>query len=118
MRLPVITFCIAISGIAACKKSKETSYPVGIYTEVTQAERKTTLNFLPIGLLIKGETGSNSKDTFSISISGNRITMKHTSLDYPAVSFDFKYIDKNSFEIEFLGAKIPEAPKTMSLYKK
>lgn len=119
MKLPVISICIFAMIMAACKKDKYNSKPYGLYTEVTPTPGNTTLKFLKNGWMVRGENGSNFKDTFLVTITENKLTMKPLSgNNLPAITLDFRAIDARSFEIEFLGPMIPEAPKSFMLFRK
>lgn len=119
MKLPVLSICIFAMSMVACKKDKDYSKPYGLYTEVTPTPGNTTLKFLSHGWMIRGENGSNFKDTFQVTITENKITLKPVSGNTPAaVTLDFRHIDDRSFEIEFLGPMIPEAPKSFMLFRK
>ena len=106
-------------GFVSCKKDKTSNSVSGIYTETTPVAGRSQLNFINSGLVVKTETGSNYKDTFSYSILPGKILLKAIwSSQYPAQEFEFEKIDNNTFKIQNLYPGIPEAPISYMTFKK
>jgi len=104
---------------ASCKKDTNKISVNGLYSENSPVAGRSQLNFISSSLVIKSETGSNYKDTFSYSISADKILLTPTwTNQYSGQQIDFKKIDDNTFKIENLYPSIPEAPKSYMTFKK
>lgn len=117
MKWKILLLIVSISSIAACKKNNDSGL-YGNYVEVTPVEGRSFLKFLPGGLMIRGEAGTNYRDTFQVRISDNSISLKPARGNHPGTSHEFRKIDNRSFEIENLLPQIPEAPKSFMLFRK
>ena len=105
--------------LVACRKDTNSISVSGLYTESSPVVGRSQLNFISDNLVVKSETGSNYKDTFSFSISTGKILLTPTwTNQYPGQQFDFEKIDDKTFEIENLYASIPGSPKTYMTYNK
>jgi hypothetical protein len=116
-----INFILGLSVLflISCKKDPNLISIKGLYTENTPVAGRSQLNFITDKLVVRSETGSNYKDTFSFSISPGKILLTPTwTTQYPGQQCDFEKIDDDTFKIENLYASIPESPKTYMIYKK
>lgn len=119
MKLPFFLLCASVLSVAACKKSKHDSGQLsGIYTEVTPVAGNTTLHFISGGRMIRGESGSNFKDTSLVSFPENKITLKSLRGDHSEITLDFEILDSKTIKIEYFGPMIPEAPKSFMVLRK
>ena len=119
MKFPVFLLCVSVLSVASCKKSKHDSSQLsGLYTEISPIAGNTTLHFISGGRMIRGESGSNFKDTSLVSFPQNKITLKSLRGEYPDITLDFEVIDSKTIRIEYLGPMIPEAPKSYMVLRK
>jgi hypothetical protein len=119
MRQTVFILGLSFLFLASCKKDTNSISVSGIYTETNPVAGRSILNFISGHLVVKSETGSNYKDTFSFTISTGKILLTPTwTNQYSAQELDFEKIDDNTFKIENLYASIPESPETYMTYKK
>ncbi len=103
----------------SCKKNNTNVLSTGIYIENTPVAGRSQLNFISNSIVIKSETGSRYKDTFSFAFSTGKIKLTPTwTNQYAGQQFDFKKIDDYTFKIENLYPGIPEAAKSFMTYKK
>ena len=103
---------------ASCKKNLN-GISENLYTESSPVAGRSQLNFINHNLVIKSETGSSYKDTFSYSISAGKIQLTPTWTDeYSTQQFDFEKVDDNTIRIENLYPAVPEDSKTYMIFKK
>ena len=106
---------------SSCKKDITKSGLHGLYIEVSPIANRSQLNFISSKIVIKTESGSSYKDTFSYSFTANAtqiILIPAWTDDYSGQPLDFERIDENSFKIENLYPGIPESPISYMIFKK
>ena len=115
--LPVLLGSIIILA-ASCKKDK-LPFNRGTYTETLPVPGRSQLNFINSKLVVKSESGSINKDTFTYSLSSGKILLTPVwTNQYAGQLFDFEQIDEVAFKIENLYPSIPEMPKSYMTFKK
>ncbi|NBA78854.1 hypothetical protein GOQ04_25095 [Emticicia sp. ODNR4P] len=112
-------FILGLIFLVSCKKDTSPISASGLYVENTPVAGRSQLNFISNNLVVKSETGSSYKDTFSFSISSGKILLTPTwTTQYSGQQFDFEKIDDKTIKIENLYPSIPEAPKSYMTFKK
>ncbi len=110
---------LLLLSFASCRKETNLISVSGFYTEISPVAGRAQLNFISSKLVIKSETGSNYKDTFSYIISADKILLAPTlASPYSGQQFDFEKIDNNTIKIENLYPGIPESVKSYMTFKK
>ena len=105
--------------LASCSKDSNSTAINGLYTESTPVAGRTQLNFINDHVVVKTETGSMYRDSFTYSISTGKILLTTTSTNQYAVQyFDFDKTSDSTFTIQNLYPSIPENPKTYMTFKK
>ncbi len=91
----------------SCKKSTSSNLN-GIYTEDSPVFARCQLHFLPNNILIKTESNSLYRDSFSYIITNNQITLTPIWVNATRVpsNFYFEKIDENTIKIENLYPSI------------
>lgn len=113
----ILTLLILL--LVSCKKDTNTISVRELYTENSPVTGRSQLNFISNNIVVKSETGSNFKDTFSFSISTGKILLTPTwTTQYTGQQFDFEKIDKHTITIENLYPNIPGSPQSYMTYKK
>lgn len=105
--------------LASCEKERNQVSVSGLYTENAPVAGRSQLNFINKSLVVRSETGSSFRDTFSYSISAGKIRLTPTWTNQePGQDFDFEKIDDNTIKIQNLYPSFPEAPKSYMTFKK
>ena len=119
MRINTLVIFVFTLTLLSCKKDNNSITLSGNYTENTPFIGRSQLNFISNNLVVKSESGSNYRDTFSFSVSVGKILMTPMwTNQYTGQNFDFEQIDNNTFKIENLYSGIPESPKSYMIFKK
>jgi len=119
MKLSLTIAGLLLFCFVSCKKADTDIISKGLYVENSPVAGRSQLAFITNSMVVRSETGSNYKDTFSYTFSAGKIILTPTwTNQYTGQQFDFKKIDDNTFQIENLYPSIPEAPKSYMTYKK
>ena len=116
MRRTLLFLSLASIVVSSCNKSKD-AMPSGLYTEQSPVAARSQLDFISGNRVVMSEA-NGGHDTFTYILTGNSIELTPAWANEPGSQWDFKMIDKNSFQIENLYPHAPEDPKSYMIYKK